>query len=162
MQSSNPLAEMLQQLQHGDGAGAGIAAVLLIAGVAILIVLTISIALCWFVASCFQRIPAEHRKQQPGLVWLMLIPCFNAVWAFFVFPKLAESYQSYFAAQGRSDVGDCGYQLAMVYCVGSVITSVIGFIPYVGMINCLLGPALLVVFIIFLVKAGSLKAQIPG
>lgn len=166
MQSSNPIQHLIQQLQQGNGGGEGaavagaMAVMLLIVGVALVVSYAILITLCWFVSSCLQRLPPEHRKQQPGLVWLLLIPCFNLVWNFFVFPKLAESYQSYFAAQGRTDTGDCGYGLAMTYCVGAVITTFVGMIPYVGAINCLVGPALLVVLIVFLVKAGSLKGQV--
>jgi hypothetical protein len=50
----------------------------------------------------------------------------------------------------------------MAYSIAVVVTSAIGFIPVVSLINCLFGPALLVVFIMFLVKAAGLKAQIPA
>ncbi len=59
----------------------------------------------WLIYGCFEALPAEHRKLEPGLVWLMLIPCFGAIWMFFVLPGLAKSYQSYFQAKGSARDG---------------------------------------------------------
>lgn len=88
------------------------------------------------------------------MVFLLLIPCFNIVWNFFVYPKLADSFASYFRAQGRTDVGDCGRGIGMAYC----ICAVCGVVPYLGL---LAGLAALILWIIFLVKAADLKGQIP-
>jgi hypothetical protein len=90
------------------------------------------------------------------MVWLLMIPCFNVVWNFFVWPKLANSYKSYFDSAGITDVGDCGYTLNMAYCIVSAC-SVLAWIPCVGY---LIGLAALVLLIICLVKAMSLKARI--
>lgn len=122
--------------------------------VAIVLGLAIAIVICWFLSSCLERVPAEHRKQQPGMVWLLLIPCFSIVWNFFVYPKIAESYKSYFDAQGRTDVGDCGYAVGLWYS----ITSCASLIPYLG---CVASVAALVLWIMFLVKAATLKNMIP-
>jgi hypothetical protein len=131
------------------------------------VVLAIWIALLYFLMTCFQRVPREHRKQEPGLVWLLLIPCFNYVWNFFVFPRLAQSYRSYFESVGRTDVGDCGEMLGMMFSImvaasgGLALVSWIPIIGLISMLNCLIGPASLVVLIMFLVKANGLKQQIP-
>lgn len=130
--------------------------------------LAIGVAICWFLMTCFQRIPPAYRKQQPGLVWLLLIPCFNIVWNFFVFPRLADSYKAYFDSVGRSDVGDCGRSLALWCCIlpiVHIVLSWIGAVPalarVMGVVGCVVGLANLIVLITFLVKAGSLKGQIP-
>ena len=125
-----------------------------------LVGLGIAIAVCWFLMTCFEKVPEAHRKQNPGLVWLLLIPCFNFVWSFFVFPKLADSYKSYFDSVGKTDVGDCGRSLAMVFCILPCAAFVLRWIPIVHFVNCVLGPAALVIFIIFLVKAASLNKMI--
>ena len=119
----------------------------------VVISLAIAIAICLMLTSCFNRIPAEHRKMEPAMVWLLLIPCFSLVWNFFVFPRLSESYQSYFAARGRVDVGDCGRGIGMAYA----ICCACAIIPYLGI---LAGLAALVVLIVYLVKAFELKGQI--
>ena len=98
---------------------------ILIAAIAFLIGMAIYAALLYLVFICFKRIPIEHRQMEPWQVWLLLIPLFNLVWNFFVYPKLAKSFQSYFAAQGRADVGDCGAQPRAVvfYLRGGVPSS---------------------------------------
>ncbi len=141
--------------QQPDVAAEGLLAGLLVGMlIALAIVLAISIVICYLVYSCFQRIPAQHRQMEPWQVWLLLIPVFNLVWNFFVYPKLAKSYQSYFAEQGRTDVGDCGEKIGLWYAICAAVC----IIPCV---NYVAGPAALVLWIIFIVKALGLKAQIP-
>ena len=133
-----------------------------------IVALAIGVALCWFLMTCFQRIPEAHRKQQPAMVWLLLIPCFNLVWNFFVHPRLADSYKSYFDSVGKQDVGDCGANLAKIYCWGcvvSIVPNLLSRIPglqmVVGALSCLISLGLLVVLVLMLVKFGTLKGQIP-
>jgi len=102
----------------------------------------------------YQRVPASFRKLDPGLVWLLLIPCFNLVWNFFVFPKLSESFKAYFDSVGNTSVGDCGRDLGLGYAICSAVS----IIPFVG---CLTALASLVLVILFLMKANDLKNRIP-
>jgi hypothetical protein len=142
-------------MNHNDQeAMAFIAIMAVFVGAVIVVSVAIHAVLCWFVSKLLKRVPKQYRKQEPGMVWLMMIPCFNFVWSFFVYPKLAESYKAYFIAQGRPDV-DCGESLAMAYC----ILLCCSIIPYV---NALTGTAGLVVLILFLVKINDLKNQIPA
>jgi hypothetical protein len=143
---------------------------LLVVGLVLVIAcLAISVAICWFLMSCFQRVPPQFRKQQPELTWLLLIPCFNWIWNFFVFPKLSDSFKAYFDSIGRTDVGDCARTLAMVNCILPIVQlvlSVFGMSPTlaagIGTLNCFLTLANLIVLILFLVKANDLKNQIPA
>ena len=129
--------------------------ILVVAFIALAIGLAIAIVLLYLVYSCFVRIPARHRQMEPWQVWLLLIPLFNLVWNFFVYPRLAKSYRSYFTEQGRTDVGDCGEQIGLWFAICSVLC----VIPCV---NYLAGPAALILLIIFLVKALTFKGQIPA
>jgi hypothetical protein len=147
-------------------AAAGIGVVVAILAVA----LAVSLLICWFLMRCFESVPAEHRKMEPGLVWLLLIPCFPLVWNFFVYPRLAESYKSYFDAHGRTDVGDCGRSLAMWYCILSVVNLALTPLSYVphqalkafaGGSSCMMSLAALALWIVFLVKANGYKNMIP-
>jgi len=119
-----------------------------------LITFGIAIVVCFLVYNAQRGVPVEHRKIEAGLIWLLLIPVFNLVWNFFVFPKISDSYKSYFNSVGRSDVGDCGRGVGTWYA----ICAACGIVPCVGYIAA---PASLVLFIIFLVKIYGLKAQIP-
>jgi hypothetical protein len=142
--------------QRNDNVPAGVfAAFAAIMCGAILVGLAIQAVICWYLSTCLKAIPEEHRKQQPNMVWLMMIPLFNIVWQFFVYPKIAESYKSYFDSIGRTDVGDCGKNLALVLC----ILVCLGVVPY---LNICTGIAALVLFILVLVKFGTLKGQIQN
>jgi hypothetical protein len=70
-----------------------------------------------------ERIPVEDRKQEPALALLLLIPLFSLVWAFWVYPRIAASLESYFSRRGDRSVGDCGRTLALVFCICSLIRS---------------------------------------
>ncbi len=97
------------------------------------------------------RIPEAHRKQTPAMAFLLLIPLFSLVWAFFVYPRIAESLKSYFDSKGDTSRGDCGAQLALWLCISSIAS----FVPFIGMFS---GIASLVLMILFFVKAFELSA----
>jgi hypothetical protein len=126
----------------------------LIALVGLAVGIAISIIIILIVQSFYKRIPPEHRRMEPGMVWLLIIPCFNLVWNFFVFLKLSDSFKSYFDSQGIVDVGDCYRGLAMAYCIAAVLC-------LVPCLNYIAGPASLVLLIIVLVKYNDLKNRIP-
>ena len=124
-----------------------------------LIGLAIAILILFLVYKCYVAIPEKHRKMSPGMVWLLLIPCFNLVWIFFVFPGLSKSFKSYFDSVGDNTVGDCGGLLALWYCILAVGSIPLSLVPFLGF---LAGLATLVLLIIFLVKSFGLKAKIKA
>jgi len=149
-------------------AGAVIAAVLILVAIFALIAIGIQILICYLLYSCYKRVPERHRKLSPGLVWLLLIPLFSAVWNFFVYPSLSDSFKSYFNSAGRTDVGDCGRGIGMTLCICLAIAtglSVLARVPVLGVVvpilSCPLGLLSLVLLIVYLVKAIGLKNQIP-
>ena len=131
--------------------GAIFAVMILVVAIAVIVGLVV---LLYLVYSCFQRIPPQHRQMEPWQVWLSLIPCFGLVWNFFVYPKLAKSYQSYFAEQGRTEFGDCGEQIGLWYAISTAVC-------VVPLVNYIAAPAALILWIIFIVKALTLKGHIP-
>jgi hypothetical protein len=90
----------------------------------------------------------------PGLVWLLLIPLFNLVWKFFVFLQVAQSCKDYFFRDQGRDIGDTEWTIELIYAIAAVLSMV----PY---LNCLAGPAALVLLIVFLVRVNNLKNQVP-
>ena len=132
----------------------------------------------WFLSTCLERIPAQFRQiapMSPYLFLLGIIPCLGLlvvlIYNFIFWPKFCRSFKAYFDSVGNTEVGDCGEKLTLLYSVGvvgSILLSFIGVIPIIGLIsliNCLLGPALLILYIVILVKAGQLKGMItdqPG
>ncbi len=119
------------------------------------IILGIQAVICYLVADHYKIIPPEFRKMEPGKVWLMMIPFFNLYWVFPVFLGLSESYQSAFAARGRTDLGDCSRMIALWYCI-SVVACIVPCLNYIA------GPAALVLLIIYLIKASEYKKHLLG
>ena len=144
-------------MNHDAAAAVGLAAIGAFILMAMLFVLAINVIVCVVLYGCFKRIPAEHRKLEAGLVWLLLIPCFNIVWNFFVFPRMAQSYQSYFRTAGRQDLGDCGAGLGWAYA-----GCILGACLPLPIVPFGIGLAALVLLVLFLVKATQLKNLIPA
>ena len=151
MESGMPNQMPMEEVAGAAGFMAAMFGFLLIA---ILIGLAVSIVICLIITKCFQRIPREHRQMEPGMVWLLLIPCFNLVWNFFVWIRLANSYKSYFSAAGVTDVGDCGYTINLAYCIATVCC-------LVPCLNYLAAIVSLILLILRLIKANELKNRIP-
>ena len=138
----------------GGVAGAFSAVVVLFGVIGFIVSIAIFCVVCYIISGCYKKIPQQFRLMEPGMVWLLVIPCFGIVWNFFVWLKLAKSYQAFFASEGISDAGDCGYGLNLAYCIVSVCC----LIPCV---NYLAIPASIVLMIICLIKAVALKGGIP-
>jgi hypothetical protein len=130
---------------------------ILVLAVFFLLKLAIKICVCLFLSSCLARLPEPYRKQKPGMVWLLLIPFFSLVWNFFVDPEIANSFRSYYGARGKNGVDDCGYALALAYCICAVSGLALWIVPLLAGAGAV---ATLVLWILVLVKFSSLKAQI--
>ncbi len=122
-------------------------------GVVILGFLGIWIAILLLFSKSLASLPEQHRLMPPGHVWLLLIPLFNIVWMFFVFTRIPKSFRSYFSSVGRTDVGDCGEQIGLWYCICAVTSA----IPCIGIIP---GIASLILLIMFIVKVVDLKGKV--
>lgn len=135
--------------------------------VGLLIALGIQAFICYLLSDALKRLPPEFRKQQPNMVWLLMIPLFSLVWNFFVYPKISESYQAYFSAKagnipnGSPNLNyqntllqqDTGQGIGLAYCICCCCS----IIPYLG---ACIGLAALVLLIIYLVKLSGLKARV--
>ncbi len=96
----------------------------------------------------------RHRKMEPGMVWLMLIPLFNLVWHFFVVKNVSESIKSW-AAENGTNVDDAGYTIGLIACIANCCF----IIPF---INFLASPVALVCFIIWWVKVAGFNKLMSG
>ncbi len=141
-------------MNNNEEAVATVAA-LIGAGIGLVIGLAIAAVICWVITSALKRVPAEHRRMEPGQVWLLMIPCFSIIWNFFVFARVSESFQSYFNSVGRTDMGDCGKQLGLWYSISAVGC----LIPFV---NIVAGLVALILMILTLVKFHQMKDMIPA
>ena len=72
-----------------------------------------------------QRVSPENRLMEPGLVWLMLIPCLNFVWQFFIASRVPDSVRKEYQSRGLPDPGDCGKSLGLIFCSLVIVLNVI-------------------------------------
>lgn len=131
-----------------------VAIALIIAAISLAVSLAISIAICAVHYSCLARVPAEYRKMEPWQVWLLMIPIFNLAWNFFVYQRIPESYQAYFAAKGIEGYDDCGKNMGLWYSICAIGPFVV---PCVGSV---VGLVALVLMIIFIVKEFEMRSKI--
>ncbi len=131
-------------------AAAGLILIIGAALVGLVVGIAIAVVIALLVSGPLKRIPPEYREIEPGKVWLLLIPLFNLIWNFFVFPKVSRSFQKYFAAQGKAEHGDCGEKVGLWYAI-------CGACCMIPCVNYIAGPAGLVLLIIYLVKIHGLK-----
>ena len=100
-----------------------------------------------------KRISSENRVVEPSNVWLMLIPLFNLVYAFILYPKISESLKNEFLKRGLADSGDYGKSLGTAMAV----LGLCGFIPIFGGFASI---AHLVIWIIYWVKMSEYKSKL--
>jgi hypothetical protein len=98
-------------------------------------------------------ISPENRVVEPSNVWLMLIPLFNLVYAFILYPKISESVKNEFLKRGLADGGDYGKSLGTAMAV----LGLCGFIPVLGGFASI---AHLVIWIIYWVKMSEYKSKL--
>ncbi len=148
-------ADFVLLAQQDDAAAALLGIIFIIFALALAAAaIALTVYLYWLLYTCYDRVPRPFRQMEPGMIFLMLIPCFGFVWMFFVFLQLPESFRRYFHANGRYEVGDCGYQLGLWFCICNLMAG----IPYIGVIP---GIVAIVLLIVYLVKVNQLKNMIP-
>jgi hypothetical protein len=101
------------------------------------------------------RCSLENRAMEPALVWLSFIPCFGLVWQFFIVINVAKSLGAEFKKRGIVAEDQPGLAIGLAMC----ITSVMCVIPYV---NCVLGPAAIVCWIIYWVQIAGHSKKLIG
>ena len=143
------------------------ATMLAVYGIAFTVGLAISLliqaVICYFLHQAAKGVPESHQRQAPGLVWLLMIPCFNIIWNFFVFPGIAEGYRDCLSAKGDGSPAALPVTLGWSYAGCVAAASVLGLIPCLGIIISGVGSlAALVVLIIYLVKVFELKRMVAG
>ncbi len=146
------LSAVYYSYNYNVAGGNSIVAVLLLLAVAAA-AFAIPFLICWLLSSDLAAVPLEDRQRlAPGQVCLLVIPLFNLVWNFFVFPRIADSFRNHFERTGQPLPGDYGRGLGIAFSV--LLPCVI--IPCLGP---LCGLAALVLLILLLVKFGGYKAM---
>jgi len=100
-----------------------------------------------------KEISTTNRLVAPGNVWLMLIPLFNLIYPFILYPRICDSVRNEYQSRGMSEDGDFGRAIGITMPV----LGLCGWLPYIGVIA---GIANLVLFIIFWVKMAGYRTKL--
>lgn len=137
--------------QLSDAAAAGIGLALI--AVALVIVIAVSALICWLIYKPYSKLPAQFQQMKPGMIFLMMIPFFGLVWAFFIALQVPASFKSYFDSVGDTTVGDAGKGIALAWAICAACS----IVPF---LNLIAGPASLVLLIIFIVKLFNMAGRV--
>lgn len=91
----------------------------------------------------------SNRETGIGNILLTIIPLFNLVYGFIVYPKICESIKKEYEELGIPQEGDFGRGLSITF----LILCILAFIPFVNI-------ACLIVWIIFWVKIDGYKKEL--
>ncbi len=73
----------------------------------------------------------QNRALEPGLVWLMLIPCFNLIWRFILVDRISESLRNEYLQRGIWNKEAKPTNSKGMLMAGFAAA---GLIPYIGLI----------------------------
>lgn len=150
------LSQWIFAQQAEDAAAAVFVIIMLIIVLVLVVAMLALVAYVYYILyTSLDAVPPEFRTMEPGMIFLMLVPCFNLVWIFFVASKIPESFRNYFWAKNDQRYGDCGAAVGMWWAVLTVINC----IPY---LNILTSIPTLICLILFLVKVNEMKNAVKA
>jgi predicted membrane channel-forming protein YqfA (hemolysin III family) len=95
----------------------------------------------------------ENQAMQPAMAWLMLVPCFNLIWHFFVVLNMAKTLGAEFQKRGQAEDPEPGKKLGLIMC----ILACCGFIPLLG---GLCGLGYLICWILYWLKIAEFSRKL--
>jgi hypothetical protein len=108
------------------------------------------------------------RLMEPGMVWLLLIPFFGFIWAFFIATRVLYSLRNEFRDRGRDDGSDYGNGIGLanaflgVVCFLLDILSTMSNSPALGIVVRLGELVSIVLLIVFWVKIAGYSGQLAS
>lgn len=138
-------------LLHGIGA----ASIMMVGLIAFAIVLVPLIFYILTLQKALNRCAPENRAMQPGLTWLLLIPCVGIIWHFFVVLNMAKTLAAEFQKRGIAEEPEPGKMIGLIMC----ILMCCGIIPFLGPLCSLAG---LVCWIIYWVKIAGYSKKLAA
>lgn len=104
------------------------------------------------------EISPENRKVEPGYVFLMLIPLFNLVYGFILYPKISESIENEYNSRSKPLSGDSLRSLGLILAVLMLLSVVVNYV--MEDLGGLIGLGYLVIFILYWVKSAGIKNEL--
>lgn len=144
----NSQQQQIQDLiEKGGPVLIGIVALGVLVGLVVLILYLLTLQ------KALTRCSPECRAMSPGLVWLMLIPCFNLIWEFFIVFNMAKSLSAEFKKRGLPIEEKPGQTIGLIMCIAP-------FVSWIPIVGCIASIAQLVCFIMYWVKIAGWSKQL--
>jgi hypothetical protein len=142
----------------------------LIAGVALAVGLIVAIFYLLTLQKALSRVSPRNRLMEPGMVWLMLVPCVNIIWQFMIAINVPGSLRNEFRDRGRDDGSDYGKSIALTNCILGIVSGLIGNgvsrmpnTERIGLLISGVGSLLgLVLFIVFWVRIAGYSSRLAA
>lgn len=115
----------------------------------------ILILFCLTLRNTIQAAELHNQEVEPTKAWLMLIPIFNIIYPFILFPKISATIKNQLEENNAAEAGDYALMLGRAYPILYLVQLVIPN-EFIGGLISLAG---LVCFIVFWVKMGSYKVK---
>jgi hypothetical protein len=156
-------------MQEGAGGAAlGMLCFVLLGVLAVVLVIAIFYLLT--LQKALSRVSPRNRLMEPGMVWLMLVPCINIIWQFMIAIRVPDSLRNEFRARGRDDGSDYGKSIALTQAILGLVNGIgsnfLRSSPELEMVGGLISLGLslvgLVLFIIFWVKVANYSSQLAA
>jgi hypothetical protein len=156
-------------MQQGAGEAAlGMLCFVLLGILAVVLVILIFYLLT--LQKALSRVSPRNRLMEPGMVWLMLVPCVNIIWQFMIAIRVPDSLRNEFRDRGRDDGSDYGKSIALTQAILGLVNGVFGNVlsrsPGMEMIGSVVSIGLslvgLVLFIVFWVKVANYSNQLAA
>lgn len=125
---------------------------------ALLVGLVVAIFYLLNLQQVLKEVHSSRRLVPDSNVWLMLIPLFNIVYGFILYPKICDSVKAEYEARGAHKPGDYGRSIGVTMPSLTVARIVIGFV--IPIFSSLIGIANLVLMISFWVKMSGYKKEL--
>jgi hypothetical protein len=143
----------MESLGHSSGFPISFAIIGTAALIAFVIMLLPMVFYILTLQKAINKCAPENQAMQPAMTWLLLVPCFNLIWHFFVVINMAKTLGAEFQKRGQVEDPAPGQTLGLITC----ILYCCGFIPFLG-IPCSLGA--LVCWIIYWVKIAEFSRKL--
>jgi hypothetical protein len=142
----------------------------LVLGAVLVLVLLMLIAYLSTLQKALHQVSPHNRLMEPGMVWLMLVPCVNLVWQFMIAIRVPDSLRNEFRERGQDDGSDYGKSIALTQAilgiVGGVASNVLsntgGGEKIGALASGVLSLGCLAMFIVFWVKVANYSSQLAS
>jgi lysylphosphatidylglycerol synthetase-like protein (DUF2156 family) len=128
-----------------------------------LVFIGLGIAFLTTLSNLLLEIRPHNRRTEPKSVWLMLIPLFNLVYAFFFYKKLCDSIRAEYNSRGLVENTDGSYILGAIGAACMLINTIINFLSdETSLLSGLISLVGMIFWIIFWIRMAGYRKKISA